>query len=668
MRLLALAFVIVLSSACLDRELVPLNPCLVSTVSRKVTVTSINKVDLLFVVDNSASMESKQNSLKAQFPRMIQVLSTGMRSANDPSPFPAVADMHLAVVSSDMGVVGQPGIEGCDPNGGDDGRLRHTSSGDPGCQATYPPFLSYNATLDNPLQIGVDFGCIASLGAMGCTYENQLEAALKALWPSVATGADGNILTPNPFMFLAPAGGVVTGRGDLAPPEGSLGFMRYDAADPAVLAIILLTDEDDQSSANTAYLSTTDASATQAAQVRPAMNAQNLYPVSRYIDGFKALRPNEQQLVVFAAIAGVPTDLVDQAARGVVDFSDESQRTMYYDRIAEDRRMQPRVQGLRGLGASFAPACQRVNAMGQAETATPARRILDVVRGFGENATLQSICADDYGPGMDAIIDIIASQLGAVCLPRPLIRTSDGLVACDVVWELPRVGTAAAGTPVSCSELPFLKPVDPGRPAFNEQGGVNCKVEQLPIIGADVVPTAPGWFYDSFSPGVVESCPRNRQQRVTFTGSATPSKGVSVKLECLNEVQSQPQLRADISTSGPQPTIGSACSGTVAARPAATAGTAATAATTGRTTGRTNRGNTNQPSTSSTAQSGPCTVQLLGGGTDNSMFCHPDLNVCVQGCTTSDDCPGAWVCDQRDETTAMTNGRAYCSNPTCGGT
>jgi len=647
MHRILIALVTVLSGACLDRELVPLNPCLVSTVSRKVTVTSINKVDLLFVVDNSASMESKQNSLKAQFPRMIQVLSTGMRSANDQSPFPPVRDMHLAVVSSDMGVFGQAGIMGCDPNGGDDGRFKNVSSGDPGCQATYPAFLSYDATRDDPMQIGVDFGCIASLGAMGCTFENQLEAPLKALSPQVPRAMDVAV-PPQALTFLGPAG-PTTGRGDLAPPDGSLGFVRYDAADPAVLAIILLTDEDDQSSANTAYLSTTDASATQAAQVRPAMNAQNLYPVSRYIDGFKALRPNEQDLIVFAAIAGVPTDLVDERARSTVDFSDEAQRNAYYDRIADDRRMQPNVQGLFGLGASFAPACRRTNAMGEAETATPARRILDVVRGFGENATIQSICADDYGPGMDAIIDIIAKQLGAVCLPRPLVRRSDGLVPCNVVWELPSVGNAPPGTPVACTDLPFLKPVDPGRPLFNAQGGVNCKVEQLPIIGANVVPTAPGWFYDSFSPGVREACPSTRQQRVTFAESSTPTTGVSVKLECLNEVQSQPQLRTDVSTSTEQPTIGSACSAN-AARP-----------TTGRTTGR--RSNTTTP----VVTPGSCVVQLVGGETDSSMFCHPLLNVCVQGCSTSDDCPGAWECDGRPETTTMTNGRSYCSNPTCGG-
>ncbi|HKP56439.1 MAG TPA: hypothetical protein VJV78_06960 [Polyangiales bacterium] len=618
--------------------------------SRKVSVSSIDRVDLLFMVDNSASMTSKQNSLKAQFPRMIQVLSTGMRMTGDPNPFPPVANMHLAVVSSDMGVVGQTGIMSCDPNGGHDGRLQHTSTGDPGCQPTYPDFLSYDATKDNPMQIGVDFGCIASLGAMGCTIESQLESPFKALWPKLALDAEGNLLTPNPYTFLAPAGGFTTGRGDTAPPEGSQGFLRRDPNAPSVLGIILLTDEDDQSSQRTEYLSPSDPSATQPAQVRPAMNAQNLYPVQRYIDGFKMLRPTQQDLVVFAAIAGVPTDLVDARARQNVDFSSESQRNAYYDRIAMDRRMQPMVQN-GGMNASFAPACQRTNAMRQSESATPARRILEVVRGFGENGTIQSICADDYRDGMDAIIDIIAKQLGAVCLPRPLIRRADGTVPCNVVWELPRAGLAPPGTPVQCAGLPFLGPVEQGRPAVNAAGGVNCKVNQLPVMQGNMRAPGDGWYYDTFSPGVMGSCPRDRQQRVTFSEGAMPPNGVTIKLECLNEVQTAPLLRKDVSTSASQPQIGSACDD------------AAPAPTTPTTGGSRGRGTTTTPPATRGA---PCAISLRGGGTDTSMFCHPQLNVCVQGCESSDDCPAAWVCDKREETMTMTKGRAMCTNPTCG--
>jgi len=628
-----------LSSACLDRELKPINPCLVSTVSRKVTINSIDRVDLLFMVDNSASMTSKQNSLKAQFPRMIQVLSTGRRSANDPSPFPPVRDMHLAVVSSDMGVIGQPDIMGCDPNGGDDGRLKHASSGDPGCAATYPPFLSYDGTRDNPMQIGVDFACIASLGVEGCTYEHQLEAPLKALWPSMYVDAGGNLIAPNPYSFLNPA--QPTGRGSLPPPEGSLGFMRNDPASPSLLGIVLLTDEDDQSSQKTEYLGVTDTSnpiARQGVQVRSLMNPQNLYDVQRYIRGFKQLRPGQEELVVFAAIAGVPLDLVDANARANVDFSDAAQRDAYYDHIADDPRMRQTVinGGVPQL-ASLSPACRRRNSMGEQEVATPAQRILSVVKGFGENATLQSICADDYGPGMDAIIEIIARQLGAVCLPRPLVRSADGQVACGVVWELPPANKAVPGTPTQCGQLPFLKPVGPGRPAFNALGGMNCEVEQLPVTDNTTVARGDGWFYDTFSSSVMTACPLNRRQRVTFTDAAKPPNGVIVDLECLNEVQSQPSVRTDLNNSAAyQPELGSACAtvttknGKVLKRDAA------------------------------------CVLQLNSGKTDSSMFCHAQLNVCVQGCKSSSDCPPAWECDSRPDTLATSNGKAYCVNPTCG--
>jgi hypothetical protein len=636
--MLTSSWLAIFSAGCLERELAPLNPCLVSTVSRKVAVTSINKVDLLFVVDNSGSMATKQNSLKAQFPHMIQVLSTGMRTANDQNPFPAVKDMHLAVVSSDMGTVGQQGVMACDANGGDDGRLKFMSTGGQGCQATYPPFLTYDASKDNPMQIGVDFGCIAALGVTGCNYEQPLESGFKALWPALYSDAKGDVVTPNPYTFLGTTPAQQTGRGDLPPPDGSAGFLRKDLASPSLLAIVVLTDEDDQSAKDTSWTrNPTDANdplARQAVQVRPLMNQQYLYDVNRYINGFKLLRPSLENLVVFAAIAGVPTDLVDANAQRNVDFTDDAQRNAFYDRIANDRRMQQTVMGGFGGGAALTPTCSRVNSAGQPESAVPARRLLDVVRGFGENGTLQSICAADYGPGMDAIIEIIARQLGAVCLPRPLVRRSDGTVPCDVVWELPKAGTEPIGTPTQCGQLPFLEPVSSGRPAFNDRGGNNCRVSQLPVEGT-TVPGGAGWFYDTFSPQVKAACPGNRQQRVTFTDSAKPSNGVIVKLECLNEVQSLPLSRTDVSTKSLQPEIGSSCAAaTVNGK--AVSGDAA------------------------------CAVLLNSGKTDNSLFCHPQLNVCVLSCQSSEDCPAAWQCDSRDVTVAATKGKAYCSNPTCG--
>ena len=373
--------------------------------------------------------------------------------------------------------------------------------------------------------------------------------------------------------------------------------------------------------------------------VRPFFNMNSLYPIERYVNGFKMLRPGNENLVVFAALTGVPTDLVDARARMAVDFTDAAQRDAYYDRIARDRRMQPTLAGFGALAFTFAPACSRINDMGEAETAVPSPRILEAVRGFGENGMIQSICADDYGPAMDAIIEIIARQLGAVCLPRPLVRRADGFVPCDVVWELPPAAMAPVGTPTQCSALPFAKPVEPGRPAMNERGGYNCTVEQLPVSSAAAAPNGAGWYYDTFSTGVMQSCPASRQQRITFTESAKPPNGVVVKLECLNEIQSLPLTRRDISTSAPQPQIGSSCENV------------------SRSNGRT---------TATVSGDAACVVSLNGGKTDNSMFCHPELNVCVQSCKTSDDCPPAWQCNDLPTATGPTKGRAFCANPTCG--
>ena len=627
-------------SACLDRELKPLNPCLVSSVSRRVSVNNIDKVDILFSVDNSGSMAEEQNSLKSQFPKMITVLTTGMRTPNDPNPFPPTKDLHLAVVSTDMGAMGQVNVMGCDTNGGDDGRLQNVPRGTIGCQASYPAFLAYVGGRDTPQQIATDFACIAELGTGGCGFEQQLEAPFKALWPSVYIDERGNAQRENPYTFLGNTPQQQLGRGDQLPPEGSKGFVRSDVnLGLSLLAVVLVTDEEDCSSHKTDHfrvpMGSSDPLAMQGNQIRCFKNNQNLYEVKRYIDGFKLLRPGYEKLVVFAAIAGVPPELVDERARNMVDFLDQTSRDAYYDRILNDRRMQETVLGGRVTqNAEMTPSCQRRDRSGQLSRAYPPRRIVQVAKGFGENGVVQSICQDDFGPAMDAIIEVIARQLGAVCLPRALTRRSDGEVACNVIWELPPAGLAPVGTPTECNDLPFLNPVDPGRPAVNDRKGANCKVTQLAIKRSGQVPEGAGWYYDNFSDSVKRECAGSQKQRVAFTNAAKPNTGVNVRLECLNETQTLAITDKQLSTTAEQPDIGSPCIDV-------------------------KRGNR-------TVSGNDACVLTLTTGLDRSRFCHPDLNVCVRGCGSSTECPPAWQCDQRPESTEVTSGRGFCVNPTCG--
>ncbi|MGD8862390.1 MAG: hypothetical protein PVI30_20430 [Myxococcales bacterium] len=632
-----------LLGGCLDRELKPLNPCLVSGVVAEIAVTNIDKVDLLFMVDNSGSMREEQEALRREFPKLIQVLTTGDRDGDGVNDFPPAKDLHLGVVSSDMGLVGIQGIPGCEGLG-DDGILNNTPSAEvAGCQASYPPFISYTAEVNDPTQTATDFSCIASLGTEGCGFEQQLEAALKALWPSMVTDpntgeirqCDGNGCP----LFLGDVNGFGTlGHGD----TDNAGFLRNDPVQGiSLIAVIFVTDEEDCSSANTAhftpdiYLDPNDPLAMQDLNLRCFYNPQNLYNLDRYVNGFKALRPGNENLVIFGGIVGVPPDLVAPEALEMVDFDDETSRNAFYDNILADPRMQevPDPNRTPEQGGNLTPSC--ITDTGRAY---PPRRFVEVAKRFGPNGIIQSICQDNFGPAMDAIIEVIAKQLGAVCLPRQLVRNSEGLVGCNVVWELPPVGQAPAATPTDCQQETFLLPPDEGRETVNDRGGAVCKVAQLRVENDAFMPTdgfADGWYYDDFSEDVQKECTGESKQRIAFTPDAKPPTGVTVKLECLDERQSLADNRTDVPQGIEQPRVGDPCDEVML------------------------RGRT-------VSDDEACEVYISESKRDTSMFCHPELRVCVIECSTDADCPAAWVCDSRQATLDATNGRPLCTNPTCG--
>jgi hypothetical protein len=650
MRILSglIALSAVVTSGCLERELKPLNPCLVSGVTARVDVNNIDKIDLLFIVDDSGSMREEQSALQAQFPKLITTLATGMRTPNDPMPFPPAEDVHLAVVSTDMGLVGINDIPGCFDLG-KDGVMQHVAGpGTTGCQASYPTFLSYIAGAgQTPEQLAADFGCIAVLGTTGCGFEQQLEAGLKSLWPAVDVDpVTGEVHTPNRVQFLASTEQGKQGHGD----NTNAGFLRNDYTQGlSLLAIIVVSDEEDCSSSTTRHftpaklLDPSDPLYSQDLNLRCYHNKAGQWPVQRYIDGFKKLRPDNEHLIIFAGIVGVPEDLVDADARANVDFEDETARNNYYNGILADPRMVEVPDPMRPVGqGNLTPSCIRTNSDGTPALAYPPRRFVEVAKGFGENGVIQSICQDNFGPAMDAIIEVIAKNLGAVCLPRPLVRKADGTVGCNVVWELPAPNAAAPPTtPRDCNGLPYLMVPEGGRDTETSEGGKVCTVFQLPVVG-DAIPAGDGWYYDDFSLDVMTECSPDQRQRIAFGANSAPPTGVVVKLECLNETQVVANTRTDLRDAANAPSIGTPCSGII---------------------GR--DGNPVPPDQ-------VCWLTLNDNTVDKSMFCNPSLNVCVRSCSSASDCPSAWECDKRPDTVLSTitperpEGSPYCVNPTCG--
>ncbi len=176
-----------------------------------------NNVDLLFVIDDSASTTAMQQKFLREVPAFFQTLEL----------FPAgLPNLHVAVVSSDMGAPGDASSSiGC------------TATGDRGEFQSLPRGLCTDTTLSSGATFLSDIGgqrnftgsldqafqCIGQLGSSGCLFQQPLAAIARAL------GADG-----------------------ARPPEPNAGFLRPNA----LLGIVVLTRQDDCSApANTTIFS-----------------------------------------------------------------------------------------------------------------------------------------------------------------------------------------------------------------------------------------------------------------------------------------------------------------------------------------------------------------------------------------------------------------------------
>jgi hypothetical protein len=451
-----------MAAGCIDRALQPNNPCGAPDVSRSVQIRNVDKVDVLFVIDDSSSMADEQEKLRKQVPEMVRTLLTGSRGPDDPKPFAPVRDLHVAVVRSDMGATE---LAGCSEYGAD-GVFQHAAA----CGANSLPFLSYLARPDASADaLASDFACMANVGTSGCSREQPLEAALKALWLSSNTS----------IQFMGEPS-----HGD----RENAGFLRSDPEDGlSLVAVVVLSDEEDASP----------------------------FPVSRYIEGFRGLRPGLERLALFSAVVSVPPELVDAAARSDVDFSSGSQRDAYYDRILSDPRMQ-----------------RPSDTASETSVGSAGRRYIELAKALGQPAAVTSIQDEDYSSALSGISDIVDLHLDAICLPEALSRDRDGKIACNMIWELPpeRINF---DTPIDCGDRPAFLSSLPGR---SHSGGKRCLVEQHPASGQAPI-SGEGWYYDDFSTAVAETCAPGEAQRAVFTPAAVPPTGVTITVECWTQEQ-----------------------------------------------------------------------------------------------------------------------------------
>ena len=351
-------------------------------------------VDLLLVIDNSSSMTEEQVSFATALEAIVTTLATGDYDqdgdlAGDGEPgdpdFEPVRSLQVGVVTTDLGTGGFRVPTCVRSDFGDDGLLRTAGPSEtPGCAPAYPPFLTWRPP-SAPSDSARDAACVAHVGTGGCGFEQQLEAALKALSPAAPTAWTALGFAPPRFHEGTAGHGA----------DANEGLVRAGS----VLAVALLTDEEDCSASDPVlYDVTSETYSGPPLSLRCFSFPEALHPVSRFVDGLLQLRHRPGRLV-FVPIAGVPADLMPTPGAPIA-----------WERLTgptgvRDERLEPRVDP--DSPTRQIPSCRSSDR----GVAMPPVRILQAAEALearGARVAVGSVCQDDHaGPLLRAIVEAL---------------------------------------------------------------------------------------------------------------------------------------------------------------------------------------------------------------------------------------------------------------------
>ena len=476
--LILVSIVAGLALSCMNRDLVRVDPKTESYITEDVPVQDFVGVDVLVVVDNSGSMAAEQGNLRTAFPNLISaILNPPLDPETGKRVHAPVRDLHLGVVSVDMGVGGYPGIETCgkdDPGYdlmfGDNGVLQNTPHGAE-CDSGYPSFLSYMiSATDEPnladvTKISNDFGCIAVLGTDGCGFAQQLEAGYKAIMPPP--------------------------EGNNGPGAPNTGFIR----DNTILVVLFVSDGED--------CSVQDPTLFDVAELPYSINLQcfyqesKLWAIDRYINAFRTVRPNADNLVV-GFIVGVPP--ANAACNGLGNQLGDCLGL-------PEMQARPQADGdILEYACKFPSDCTPAdpnthnpgNCMSEA---FPARRYVQLAQQLGEQAVVQSICQGDFNGAVSALTEKLKEAIKRQGFSRELDSEKDSTDSngdtfpddpCRCVTSCSLIETLSDVSPCPAGKLPYDADGDT-MPDFSvDELGQSYTLCELPQAGIRVT----GWRSD----------------------------------------------------------------------------------------------------------------------------------------------------------------------------
>jgi hypothetical protein len=481
--------------ACTARVLEAPDPIPSPTLGRPRFRPTLNRqIDILFMIDDSSSMEGAQANLRANMASFMDVLK-GL-----PGGLP---DLHIAIVTSDLGAGDGQSIMGCSL-GGDGGVFRYAPTGS--CTATgldpYATFIIDSGGTNPQTNFGTEditkvFQCMTGVGATGCGFEHQLASVARAL------GADGRPPPPENAGFLRPDAYLlivlVTNEDDCSAPPGSPLFDPTSASldssyGPTENFLCNewghLCAQGGGALARPSRLAPTG-SASDLVTYSPAGGPDNcvpsedqalLTPVRDIADGIKALKSDPANQIIVAAIAG-PTTPYTVGWR-------------------------PSPTGTGGPWPEVRHSCGSETA--PSGFADPAVRIQAFVAEFGRNGLVDSFCQDSY-----------AAALSAIATPIVDILVDPGCIAGTVA-------TKPGSTTADCSVVDRApNPNDPSNP-----------LSMVIPACADVGGQTPCW--DLAFGGAGQSCPPGTEFVDVTRGGVAPPANVVTEVACAMCVSGTP--------------------------------------------------------------------------------------------------------------------------------
>jgi len=430
-----------LFNACVDSLPSWVCPGSGSKIRMRVKYDSHNRVDILFVVNNSQSLIQNIPALEERFRSLITVLmdpSQSMRMQYGARP---VDDVRFAVVNTHMKLSsGRPGCEDAGALEGN-GTFQTQAEGD-ACRETYDDWTQSPGSNDGDAMAD-DLVCLVNgLDKSGCIYKMPLYTAYYAV--------------------------------------GRMEQRSFLRGDTALLAFVIISDEDDCSATtDSGFFNHDDADAADPdLGTYCARHGEDLIDPLEFADLLKRRGDFEAAVVpgsvVFVAISGVP---VSESCQGAGDRISAC--------LDEEEMQFSFVQ--RGERMALAPACEWESAMdagasdkdaGASEkdtgafSAAPAPRLVKAAIGFEEYGYVHSICNRGWESPMLEISKRIRPVLKIKAASGGVLKNyfdeDTKTLRCDLIFE-----DTGAACPAGMSDYGSAHRMD---------GGVlsRCRIEPLP--------------------------------------------------------------------------------------------------------------------------------------------------------------------------------------------